>query len=141
VIFEISSRKLRTLIAKSPNFREQNNIDWYLCCVLCLEAIDRYRKKWTSKEKVSLSTLNEWTRTVKSLLKRKFNALEYARKNTENILRDRKFKEALDKLHENYVLVPADKACNNVIVVCKHDKQVLTKELISYRHIHVERSV
>ena len=34
-------------------------------------------------------------------------------------------------MHENYVLVPADKACNNVIVVCKHYyKQVLTKELI-----------
>ena len=31
-----------------------------------------------------------------------------------------KFKEALDKLHENYVLIPADKACNHVIVVCKH---------------------
>ena len=31
-----------------------------------------------------------------------------------------------------YILVPADDACNNVIVVCKHYyKQVLTKELIN----------
>ena len=130
----ISSRKLRTLIAKGPNFREQNNIDWDLCYKLCLEGIDRYRKKWTSKEKVSLSTLSEWTCTVKSLLKRKIQCLRIRTQYTwkRHVLRDRKFKEALDKLHENYVLVPADKACNNVIVVCKHYyKQVLTKELTS----------
>ena len=76
----ISSRKLRTVIAKGSNFREQNNIDWDLCYKLCLEGIDRYRKKWMSKEKVSLSTLNEWTCTVKSLLNVKFNALEYTHK-------------------------------------------------------------
>ena len=35
----ISRRKLRTLIAKGPNFREQNNIDWDLCYKLCLEGI------------------------------------------------------------------------------------------------------
>ena len=28
-------------------------------------------------------------------------------------------KDTLHKLHANYVLVPADKAANNVIVVCK----------------------
>ena len=64
-------------------FRKQNNIDWDLCYKLCLEGIDRYRKKWTSKEKVSLSTLNEWT----VYLNVKFNALEYAQKNnTEKAL-------------------------------------------------------
>ena len=25
----------------------------------------------------------------------------------------------LDRLHEEYVLVPADKACNNIVFVCK----------------------
>ena len=84
------------LIAKGPNFREQNNIDWDLCYKLCLEGIDRYRKKWTSKEKVSLSTLNEWTCTVKSLLKRKIQRLRVHAQKTRkrHVLRDRKFKEA-----------------------------------------------
>ena len=35
-------------------------------------------------------------------------------------LRDRKCKQALADLHELYVLVPADKAGNNVVIVCKH---------------------
>ena len=39
-------------------------------------------------------------------------------------------KDTLHKLHTNYVLVPADKAANNVIVVCKkYHIDTLVKEL------------
>ena len=37
----------------------------------------------------------------------------------DTIFEDNIFKDTLHKLHANYVLVPADKAANNVIVVCK----------------------
>ena len=46
------------------------------------------------------------------------------------ILRTAACVKNLEELHEKYVLVPADKAGNNVIVVCKqYYKEVLTKEL------------
>ena len=35
----IKNKKLRNLIAKGPNYREQNNIDWYLCHKLCMDGI------------------------------------------------------------------------------------------------------
>ena len=39
-------------------------------------------------------------------------------------------KDTLHKLHDNYVSVPADKAANNVIVVCKkYYIDILVKEL------------
>ena len=39
-------------------------------------------------------------------------------------------KDTLHKLHANYVLVPADKATNNVIIVCKkYYIDTLVKEL------------
>ena len=38
-------------------------------------------------------------------------------------------KDTLYKLHANYVLVPADKAANNVIIVCKKYIDTLVKEL------------
>ena len=39
-------------------------------------------------------------------------------------------KDTLHKLHANYVLVPADKAVNNVIIVCKkYYIDTLVKEL------------
>ena len=61
----IKNKKLRNLIAKGPNYREQNNIDWDLCHKLCMDGINKYRKWWVNREKVALSVLNEWTCHVK----------------------------------------------------------------------------
>ena len=128
----IKNSKLRSLVAKGPNYREQNNIDWDLCHKLCMDGINRYRKQWAKKEKVALSTLNEWTCHVKEAVAIRIKKLrmrpQKARK--RQILRDRKCKQALAILHEDYVLVPADKAGNNVVVICKqYYKEVLTREL------------
>ena len=42
----------------------------------------------------------------------------------------KKHLESLNSLHGNYVLVPADKAANNVIVVCKkYYLEVVTNEI------------
>ena len=37
----ITNRKLRHFIRKSPNFREQNNINWDLCLKLCMEGVHK----------------------------------------------------------------------------------------------------
>ena len=41
----ITNRKLRHLIKKGPNFREQNNINWDLCLKLCMEGVHKSHKK------------------------------------------------------------------------------------------------
>ena len=47
-------------------------------------------------------------------------------------LREPICKQALEDLHKDYVLAPADKAGNNIIIICKqYYKEVLTKELTS----------
>ena len=61
----ITSRKLRHLIKKGPNFREQNNINWDLCLKLCMEGVHNYRDMWSSREGVDPCMLNEWVGTVK----------------------------------------------------------------------------
>ena len=53
----MKNKKLRNLIAKGPNYREQNNIDWDLCHKLCMDDINNYRKRWANGEKVALSVL------------------------------------------------------------------------------------
>ena len=50
---------------------------------------------------------------VASLKQRKIN------KRKKHVLKSRVNLDNLNKLHDNFVLVPADKASNNVIVVCK----------------------
>ena len=47
-----------------------------------------------------------------------------------NVLDQPDVKDTLHELHANYVLVPADKAANNVIIVCKkYYIDTLVKEL------------
>ena len=60
------------------------------------------------------------------------NRLKGRRQNTQKkqTLKDPAGKQTLDKLHEDYVLAPANKAGNNVIIVCKqYYKEIRTKEL------------
>ena len=46
------------------------------------------------------------------------------------ILKDTRCRTALRELHKEYVLVPADKASNNIIIVCKkYYTEVITNEL------------
>ena len=44
---------------------------------------------------------------------------ENIRSPKQEILNDPNLKDTLRRLHDDFVLVPADKAANNVIVVCK----------------------
>ena len=130
----IKNRKLRQLVTKGPGFREQNNINWDLCRKLCFEGVDRYKKQWASRENVALATLDEWACTVKQLIENRIARLRSRRHKTRKrqILRDAICRRALEELHDRYVLVPADKASNNVIIVCKqYYKEVLTRELVN----------
>ena len=128
----ITNKTLRELISKGPNFRKQNNINWDLCQKFCFEGIATYKKQWASREKVALSTLDEWACTVKTMVDNRITKLKGQPQKTRKrqILRTAACVKNLEELHEKYVLVPADKAGNNVIVVHKqYYKEVLTKEL------------
>ena len=128
----ITNRKLRRLIKKGPNFREQNNINWDLCLKLCMEGVNNYRDTWASREGVDPCTLNEWAGTVKLLIENNINRLKSRGHKTKKrqVLKDTRCRTALQELHNEYVLVPADKASNNIIIVCKkYYSEVIRNEL------------
>ena len=127
----IPNKKLRNLISKGPNFREQNNnINWDLCRKLCFEGIDAYKKQWASREKVAQATLHEWAGTVKQLVDKTRLKTHSQNSRKRQTLSNPICKKALETLHEDYVLVPTDKAGNNIIIICKqYYKEVLTREL------------
>lgn len=73
-----------------------------------------------------MHSVNKWV-TVKMLAEEKIEWLKRREHNTtkRKILHDKK---CLEVLHKKYVFVPADKACNNVVIICKgHYKEVLRK--------------
>ena len=73
--------------------------------------IDAYGKQWAAREKVALTTLNEWACAVKRLVENRIIMLKGHRQNTQKkqTLKDPAGKQTLDKLHEDYVLAPTDK--------------------------------
>ena len=127
----IENAKLRELVAKGPKYREPNRVNWKATETMFLESIDLYAKNWSKREQVELKYLSEWKDQLKELVTDRISNLKGHFKSPKcKVLDQPDVKDTLHKLHANYVLVPADKAANNVIVVCKkYYIDALVKEL------------
>ena len=126
--------KLRELVAKGPKYREPNRVNWKATETMFLESIDLYAKNWSKREQVELKYLSEWNDQLKELVADRISNLKGHFKSPKcKVLDQPDVKDTLHKLHANYVLVPADKAANNVIIVCK--KYYLVDRLLSQGYI------
>ena len=84
-----------------------------------LESIDLYAENWFKREQVELKYLSEWKGQLKELVADRISDLKGHFKSPKcKVLDQPDVKDTLHKLHANYVLIPADKAANNVIIVC-----------------------
>ena len=103
----------------------------------CRKAIKEYKIKWARRKKVDIRVLNEWEGTVNSIVEERITRLRNKHKHSrrqyrKQVLKDKSHLKYLQDLHEEFVLVPADKASNNVLVVCmKYYLDVVIKELSS----------
>ena len=74
----------------------------------------------SKREQVDLKYLSEWKDQIKELVVERISSLkEKIQSPKQKILNDPDVKDTLRRLHDDFVLVPADKAANNVTVVCK----------------------
>ena len=127
----IENAKLRELVTKGPKYREPSRVNWKATETMFLESTDIYAKNWSKREQVELKYLSEWKDQLKELvtdcisdLKRHFKSPKCKDLDQSDV------KDILHKLHANDVLVSADKAANNVIIVCKkYYIDTLVKEL------------
>ena len=124
----IENVKLRELVAKGPKYREPNKINWQSTETMILDSIDLYAEQWSKRERVDLKYLSEWKDQIKELVVERISSLkEKIRSPKQKILNDPDVKDTLRRLHDGFVLVPADKAANNVIVVCPDVKDTLRR--------------
>ena len=95
------------------------------------DSIDLYAEQWSKREQVDLKYLSEWKDQIKELVVERISSLkEKIQSPKQKILNDPDVKDTMRRLHDDFVLVPADKAANNVIVVCKkYCIETLIKEL------------
>ena len=109
------------LIFVYPKYREQNIIDWHLNKKILLTTIDDYTKNWSKRERYHVSALEEWSETVKLIISSRITNLQHRNFGPcHKILDEPHIKTYLTELQNKYVLVPADKAGNNIMFVCKY---------------------
>ena len=116
----IQNEQLRKLIGKGPKFREQNPINWSKNRKVIFDALDKYAKRWCNREHAENDCLNEWVKEIKNIVNKKiqkFSKRTFA--TPKKVLDDPDVKLYLESFQKKYVLVPADKASNNIIIVCK----------------------
>ena len=94
-------------------------------------SVDLYAEQWSKREQVDLKYLSEWKDQIKELVVERISSLkEKIRSPKQKILSDPDVEDTLRRLNDDFVLVPADKATNNVIVLCKkYHIETLIKEL------------
>jgi hypothetical protein len=103
--------------------------DFYkLAFVLCLNAfiidfsfIGSMVPERTKSEGEELDTLSEWIKNIRKLLKSRIDHLSGKRRTIyPSVFKNTEVVNELRRLHDNFVMVPADKASNNIVFVCKN---------------------
>lgn len=76
-------------------------------------------RKWANRVEVDI--LRDWQKTVHECIEKRVWSLKqlHVNKRKKHVLRNKVHLDYLSYLHDHFMLVPADKASNNVIVVCR----------------------
>lgn len=129
----VRNKKLRDLLRKGPKYREPRSFTWHKNFNIIMNSCEEYARRWAKREEVELDTLSEWIKSIRRLLKRRIHKLKPSvRTRFESVFRDPDVAKELSLLHENYVIVPADKASNNWVFVCKSHYVNCLKEEIGF---------
>ena len=115
----ISDYRIRNIISKGPKYRFPSVIDFTSCREVITDALQTFGKKWCKGEHVEVRALNEWKSNIMKIVD---NRIDFYSQNPNLLPQKPKstlchLKQGIQQFHAKYVLVPADKAANNVVVV------------------------
>ena len=127
----IKNTQLRELLSKGPKFREPQPFNWNHNFRLLMDSVEDYARRWAVREECEVEALSGWIKAIRSLLKSRTKRLRGSMNTkTTRVLDNPNTRRHLSELHDQYVIVPADKAPNNIIFVCKqYYIDCLVKEL------------
>ena len=85
-----------------------------------MDSVEEYAREWAKQEEVELDALSESVKSVKHHLKRRIYMVSRAvNTKPKSTLDDPIISGYVYDLHDQFVIVPADKATNNVVFICK----------------------
>ena len=105
---------------KGPKFREPRSFTWRQNYMTIMNSVEEYARRWAKSEGEELDTLSEWIKSIRTLLKSRIHHLSGEMRTIyPSVFKKPEVMNELQRLHEHFVLVPADKASNNIVFVCK----------------------
>lgn len=138
----INNNSLRSLFAKGLNYREKNKPDKRITLNTIRSAIDKYIYKICSKLGMSLKAFTPWKVELCKIVKEHLDSLTTHK--TTKVLKSVENIKDLDKLKEDFVLVPIDKASKNLAIICKKFYlSVLKEEMLTsgnFEEVHLPHS-
>ena len=119
----VPNHDLRWLLSKGPTYRPPVSIDLDAVRREVESKLDDFVNRWYARERVT-EGLGDWKVAVMNKVDDRLddvrNRLRMRREHRmTNVMEREDVMRALRNVHRHFVLVPADKAANNVIVVCK----------------------
>ena len=118
----IENQDLRKLLSKGPNYREKRTINWKKCRDTIESGTDICSNSFLALNNgLRAESLIPWKNEVLRKVDAKIASLKHRIKPQKSnpILKRPAVIEYLNNLHHHFVLVPIDKAANNICIICK----------------------
>ena len=115
----IENAKLKRLFSKGPNFREAKQLNLKKCKESIVNALDVTILNLSNKYSTDIQLFSNWKNTIVSKVDSRINSIRITPELIKPVLKDPEVRAYLDDLHKKFVVVPIDKAANNVAIICK----------------------
>ena len=113
----IADSRIRSIISKGPKYKLPAHIYFTKCVETIAKALNGYCTRWCKREHVESKALNNWKLNMFQIIDKRisfyFNNLDLLSAKPKFCFRH--LKQSTHEFHWKYVLVPADKAANNVV--------------------------
>ncbi len=115
----VKDKRIRNLLFKGPKYRLPSEIDFAACRDEISEAVDVFSRKWIKREFADAHALVAWKKMISKLIETRiqFYIANPSLLPSKPTFSFRHLKKGIQDFHSRFVLVPADKCSNNVIVV------------------------
>lgn len=115
----INDKRIRNVFLRGPKYRLPLEINFDDCKSTVAQSIEEFSIKWCRREKADSNALANWKKQIFKII----NTRVHFYQSHPSLLPPkpkfslRVLRKSIQEFNSNYVLVPADKASNNIIIV------------------------
>ena len=82
-----------------------------------MNSVEYSASKWTKRKKEEVDTLSEWAKAIMSLVQIRISIFKMSMSTkATSVLKDSDLTETMSAIHEKYVVFPADKTRNTIVL-------------------------